>query len=78
MAVKDKLQRHKAPTFDREKFTACGQEAQGGAQNPGIGTTCIGGMQFFWTKYQGRDERFTKRCQCLLDWLQRNPRPEAV
>lgn len=61
-----------------DKFEACGEDSLGGAHLPGLGTSCRNGRLLYWAKYNGRDERFTKRCVCLENWMQRNPRPEAV
>lgn len=61
-----------------EKFIACGEDSHGGAHLPGIGTSCRNGRLLYWAKYNGRDERFSRRCECLSIWLQRNPKVEGA
>lgn len=63
--------------MSREKFIPCEQESLGGAHEAGMGTSCRNGRLLYWAKYNGRDERFSRRCECLSIWLQRNPRPEG-
>lgn len=73
----------------REPFIPCLIETYGGVNHGG--TTCAGGLrvreEVQYSKdpegktvslYGGHPQRVAARCQCLLDWMQRNPRPEAV
>lgn len=46
------------------KVPACDERRYGGAEVPGNGTTCVGGSLFYWAKYNGKLERYVKRCPC--------------
>lgn len=56
----------------REKFIPCNRETDGGAQKPGMGTTCGSGVLMFWAMYNGKMERFARDCDCLRAWRARN------
>lgn len=71
--MKDKIPKSQKQQRDEEKatrgrFIPCERETGGGAQVPGNGTTCVGGQMFFWARYQGKMERYTKDCVCLVAW----------
>jgi hypothetical protein len=73
---KETFRAPKAEKVRRPIFTPCERETNGGAQKPGNGTTCVGGMLFFWAaEYdrEGRDVygkpiRWAKDCSCKKAW----------
>jgi hypothetical protein len=83
--MKETLRAPKAQKPVREKFVPCERETNGGAQKPGNGTTCSGGLLFYWaTEHdrEGRDTygkpiRWAKRCDCLNRWAMTSVLPPA-